>query len=62
MDNGIRISFTLKYADIEEVRQSEDRKTTTIILRSGNKYVFNNGHGKRIFKKLNRTKSGEQLE
>lgn len=62
MDNGIRISFTLKYEDIEEVRQSEDRKTTTIILRSGNKYTFSNGHGKRIFKKLSRTRSGEQLE
>jgi hypothetical protein len=62
MDNGIRISFFLKFSEIEEVRQSEDKKTTTIILHSGNKMVFSNGHGKRIFKKLFRNRAGEALD
>jgi hypothetical protein len=62
MDNGIRIILHLKYSEIEEVRQSEDRKTVTVILHNGNKMVFKNGQAKSIFKKLMRTKPGENLD
>jgi len=62
MDNGIRIILHLKYSEIEELIQSEDRKKTTIILRNGNKLVFKNGQAKSIFKKLFRNRAGENID
>jgi len=58
---GVTIKIVVQYSDINEVIRTIDKRTK-ILFKNGDILTLDNGKGKRVFKNLCRTKSGENLE